>query len=103
MFKTGTLQILLPSWLYDTITIWFSVSDDSRPPPLEVDQPPEDVSKKNMRKNTVDDAEWLVFDPDLGVISRELQEQWRKESERRQNLFDDMKDRKKRQLPPVRK
>jgi hypothetical protein len=93
---------LLPSWLYDIIRVIFSSTDDSCPPPLEVDHEPEVTKTK--KDVAFDDTDWLVFDPDLGVISRELQEQWKQESLQRQDQYDGMKKKRiKKQLPPVRK
>eukprot|EP00602_Paraphysomonas_sp_CaronLab_P010527 CAMPEP_0185028830 /NCGR_PEP_ID=MMETSP1103-20130426/14865_1 /TAXON_ID=36769 /ORGANISM="Paraphysomonas bandaiensis, Strain Caron Lab Isolate" /LENGTH=78 /DNA_ID=CAMNT_0027563379 /DNA_START=481 /DNA_END=717 /DNA_ORIENTATION=- len=75
-------------------------------PPLEVDerartfrQQSDEHENSTMEKER---QEWLVFDPSLGVIPREVRDRWKKEEAARDEVLKSAKLRAKKNLPPVR-
>mmetsp|Transcript_10847 Transcript_10847/g.16515 ORF Transcript_10847/g.16515 Transcript_10847/m.16515 type:complete len:205 (+) Transcript_10847:188-802(+) len=101
----GTIRVFLPDWV-EKLIIASSSSSDPSMPPLEVDerartfrQQSDEHENSTMEKER---QEWLVFDPSLGVIPREVRDRWKKEEAARDEVLKSAKLRAKKNLPPVR-
>ena len=99
----------MPTWLFDFLWSTCGTREESKPPPLEVDCSSETSENQTIGMETIKGHEngdmmpdWLVYDPDFGVISRELQNQWQEQSKKRQDEYNQRKNSKK-SIPPVRR